>query len=69
MNKNFLIYTKKKFLFRFISNALRNDNDKKDPRISLLTNKLSNSIPPCLLIAAELDPLRDDSYSKRKMIE
>ena len=51
-------------MFRFVSNAFGNENDKKDPRVSILTNKLSNSVPPCLLITAELDVLRDDSYSK-----
>jgi acetyl esterase/lipase len=48
--------------FRFTSNALRDDNDKKDPRASVLLNESFDGIPPCLFIVAELDPLRDDSY-------
>ncbi|CAF4872131.1 unnamed protein product [Rotaria sp. Silwood1] len=46
----------------FISNALRNEDDKNDSRFSILLNKSFNSLPTCLFIVAELDPLRDDSY-------
>jgi acetyl esterase/lipase len=55
-----------KVLFRFVTNALRNEADKTNPRASVLHNKTFDSLPPCLFIVAELDPLRDDSYSKRK---
>ncbi len=48
--------------FRFDSNALRNENDKKDPRASVLLHESFDCVPPCLFIVAELDPLRDDSY-------
>lgn len=40
--------------------------DRSDPRVALLKNKLFDSLPPCLIIAAELDVLRDESYSKTK---
>ncbi len=48
--------------FRFTSNALRDENDMKDPRASVLLHKSFDNLPPCLFIVAELDPLRDDSY-------
>ena len=52
------------FYSRFQSNALRDENDKKDPRASVLLYESFDGVPPCLFIVAELDPLRDDSYSK-----
>ncbi|CAF3859819.1 unnamed protein product, partial [Rotaria sp. Silwood1] len=53
----------------FNSNALRNENDKKDPRASVLLYDTFDGIPPCLFIVAELDPLRDDSYEYQKKLE
>jgi len=53
----------------FSSNALRDENDKKDPRVSVLLNESFDGIPPCLFIVAELDPLRDDSYEYQKKLE
>ncbi|CAF3664330.1 unnamed protein product [Rotaria sordida] len=53
----------------FSSNALRNDDDKNDPRFSILLNKSFNSLPACLFIVAELDPLRDDSYKYQEILE
>ncbi|CAF3664314.1 unnamed protein product [Rotaria sordida] len=53
----------------FNSNALRNENDKKDPRASVLLYESFDGIPPCLFIVAELDPLRDDSYEYQKKLE
>jgi len=53
----------------FTSNALRDDNDKKDPRASVLLYETLDGIPPCLFIVAELDPLRDDSYDYQKKLE
>ena len=52
--------------FRFASNALRNEDDKNDPRVAILRHQSLISLPTCLFIVAELDPLRDDSYSRRK---
>ena len=53
-------------IFRFKSNAFHDENDQKNPRASVLLNESFDNLPPCLFIVAELDPLRDDSYSKRK---
>ncbi|CAF4060227.1 unnamed protein product, partial [Rotaria sp. Silwood1] len=53
----------------FISNALRNEDDKNDSRFSILLNKSFNSLPTCLFIVAELDPLRDDSYNYQELLE
>ncbi|CAF2060908.1 unnamed protein product [Rotaria magnacalcarata] len=53
----------------FSSNAFRNDDDKKDSRVSLLDKESFDSLPPCLFIAAELDPVRDDSYNYNKLLE
>jgi acetyl esterase/lipase len=50
--------------FRFGSNALRDENDRKNPRASVLLYEAFDGVPPCLFIVAELDPLRDDSYGK-----
>jgi acetyl esterase len=47
-------------------NALRDENDKKDPRASVLLQESFENLPPCLFIVAELDPLRDDSYSMNR---
>lgn len=52
-----------------MSNALRDDNDKKDPRASVLLNESFEGVPPCLFIVAELDPIRDDSYGNRRKKE
>jgi acetyl esterase/lipase len=64
IKKNVVIYINDSF--RFASNALRNDADKTNPRASVLRHKSFDSLPTCLFIVAELDPLRDDSYSKRE---
>ncbi|CAF3276575.1 unnamed protein product, partial [Rotaria sp. Silwood2] len=53
----------------FTSNALRNEDDKNDSRVSILLNKSFNSLPTCLFIVAELDPLRDDSYNYQELLE
>ncbi len=37
--------------------------------MAILRNKSFNSIPTCLFIVAELDPLRDDSYGIHKKTE
>ncbi len=55
--------------FRFKSNALRDENDMKNPRASVLLNESFDNLPPCLFIVAELDPLRDDSYGIHKKTE
>ena len=47
-------------------NALRDENDKKDPRASVILQKSFENLPPCLFIVAELDPLRDDSYGMER---
>ena len=54
-------------VFRFNSNALRDENDKKDPRASVLLYETFENVPSCLFIVAELDPLRDDSYSMNRL--
>jgi acetyl esterase len=53
----------------FKSNALRDENDMKNPRASVLLNESFDNVPPCLFIVAELDPLRDDSYEYQKKLE
>ncbi|CAF1254840.1 unnamed protein product, partial [Didymodactylos carnosus] len=53
----------------FISNAIRDENDIKDPRISVLLHSSFTNVPSCLFIVAELDPLRDDSYDYQKQLE
>jgi len=50
----------------YSTNALRDENDKKNPRASVLLNESFDGLPPCLFIVAELDPLRDDSYEYQK---
>ncbi len=53
-------------VIRFNSNALRGENDKKDPRASVLLYESFENVPPCLFIVAELDPLRDDIYGMNR---
>ena len=49
---------------RFSGNALRNKEDALDPRASVLRQPSAVGLPPCLLIVAELDPLRDQNYGR-----
>jgi len=56
-------------LKRFSQNALRDENDKTNPRASVLLYDSFEGIPPCLFIVAELDPIRDDSYRKIEKIK
>ena len=51
---------------RFHANAFHNKDDERSPRLDFLHNQVSSTIPPCLFIVAELDPLLDDSYRKNK---
>lgn len=44
----------------FAKHTLRNDDDKKDPRIDLVHANLKG-LPPVTLINAQIDPLRSDS--------
>jgi acetyl esterase/lipase len=44
----------------FAKHALRNDADKKDPRIDLVHANLKG-LPPVTLINAQIDPLRSDA--------
>ncbi len=53
--------------FRLASSALRDENDRKDPLASVLLQESFENIPPCLFIVAELDPIRDDSYSMKEI--
>ncbi|CAF1196708.1 unnamed protein product [Adineta steineri] len=49
--------------------AFRDANDLKDPRASVFLNKSFDTLPPCLFIVAELDPLRDDSYAYQQLLD
>lgn len=53
----------------FFQNSLRDENDIKDPRASVILNESFDGLPPCLFIVAELDPIRDDSYHYQKKLE
>jgi acetyl esterase len=53
----------------FASNALRNEDDKTNPRVAILHHKSLDSIPTSLFIVAELDPLRDDSYNYQEILD
>ncbi|CAM2702258.1 unnamed protein product [Rotaria socialis] len=67
-NHNIFVITRD-VLDWFSSNAFRNDDDKKNSRVSLLDKESFDSLPPCLFIAAELDPVRDDSYNYKELLE
>jgi acetyl esterase/lipase len=51
--------------YRFLENGYRNSDDYKDPRVSALLNTSFEGLPPCLLIVADLDPLRDGNLGMR----
>ncbi|CAF3586845.1 unnamed protein product [Rotaria sp. Silwood1] len=52
-----------------IKNAFNNEVDANDPRISVLRNTSPDRLPPTLFIVAELDPLRDDSYAYKEILD
>ena len=49
-------------LARFLHHTFPNDDYLKDPRACALLNTSLEGVPPCLLIVANLDPLRDGSF-------
>ncbi|CAF1437991.1 unnamed protein product, partial [Rotaria sp. Silwood1] len=51
-----------------IKNAFNDGFDINDPRISVMRNTSLENLPPTLLIVAELDPVRDDSYSMEMLL-
>lgn len=63
-------FSEKKHLidFRIKTTAFQNEEETKDPRIAVLRNTSFRDLPPCLLIAAELDRFRDDSYGINKQM-
>ena len=44
----------------FYGHYLRNEEDRKDPRMSIVLAKDFSRLPPALVITAEYDPLRDE---------
>lgn len=52
-------------MYRFGVNGYNSPDDYKDPRVAALLNKSYEGIPPCLLIVADLDPLRDGNLGMR----
>ncbi|CAF1273936.1 unnamed protein product, partial [Didymodactylos carnosus] len=48
----------------FNDNAIRDGNDMRDARVSVIFQSSFTGLPPCLFIVAELDPLLDDKYQK-----
>ncbi len=52
-------------IYRFVENGYHNSDDCKDPRVSALLNTSFEGLPPCLLIVADLDPLRDGNLGMR----
>lgn len=44
-----------------LDSFLRDRSQLSDPSVDLLSNDLTVDVPPCHIVAAELDPLRDDS--------
>jgi len=51
----------------FWGHYLRNDADKKDPRVAPALSKDLSGLPPALIVTAEFDPLRDEgeAYGER----
>ncbi|CAF4948277.1 unnamed protein product, partial [Rotaria sp. Silwood1] len=52
-----------------IKNAFSDGLDMNDPRISVFRNTSLEQLPPTLLIVAELDPTRDDSYTYKELLD
>ncbi|CAF1675560.1 unnamed protein product, partial [Adineta ricciae] len=52
----------------FHANAFDNKDDERSSRLDFLHNQVSSTIPPCLFIVAELDPLLDDSYQYQEVL-
>lgn len=53
----------------FTKQFLEKDEDNDNPRYSCLTRPSFSHLPPALIIAAELDPIRDDSSEYAKKLE
>lgn len=51
----------------FVKNFVADENDLSSPKLSPLLNKNFESMPKCLIVAAELDPLIDQikKYSEK----
>ena len=56
------ICTKNSSHFRLKATVFENEEQTQDRRVAILRNTSFQGFPPCLLIAAELDRFRDDSY-------
>ncbi|CAF1338357.1 unnamed protein product [Rotaria sordida] len=52
-----------------IQNGFGDGVDMNDPRISVFRNTSFEQLPPTLFIIAELDPLRDDSYTYKEILD
>ncbi|CAF1417346.1 unnamed protein product [Rotaria sordida] len=52
-----------------IKNAFNDGFDINDSRISVFRNTSLEKLPPTLLIVAELDPVRDDSYTYKELLD
>ncbi len=51
--------------YRFSENAFGSPDDYKDPRANALSNTSFEGLPQCLLLVADLDPLRDGNLGKK----
>ncbi|CAF1451825.1 unnamed protein product, partial [Rotaria sordida] len=52
-----------------IKNVFNDGFDINDSRISVFRNTSLEKLPPTLLIVAELDPIRDDSYTYKELLD
>ncbi|KAH3848254.1 esterase LipI-like [Dreissena polymorpha] len=52
-----------KLLQWFMGNYLTGEEDRNDPRASVLLREDCSNLPPTLIIVAQLDPLRDGCYA------
>jgi acetyl esterase len=51
------------------NNYLKNEKDKKNPYACPLQASSFENLPPALIITAEFDPIRDDSYAYEKVLK
>ena len=56
--------------YEYYLKAYLGDLEKiREPYVNILDNDLSKAVPPCFIVAAGLDPLKDDSEALHELLD